>query len=212
MKVTELPTASIRAPVWNPNEMGEAMRARLRGSIQRFGLLVPLVVRSTGNGTYETVGGAQRLAAMRDMVMETVLAVVVDLDDSEARLLAQALNHIAGEDNPGLRAQLIRDLLSELPVEELLTVLPETHETLEALASLGQEDLATYLRAWQGARDGRLKSFTARLTPDQKALVDKVIGGFLTGITPGQDGNPNRKGVALYRLCLAYQELREACQ
>ena len=210
MNLLDLPVKSITSPDWNPNEMDPDMTARLRRSIERFGFLAPLVVKRVGVSQYETIGGAQRLSVLRDMGADVVPCIVVDLDDVDARLLAQALNHIAGEDNPGLRARLLRELLAQIPEQELLLVLPETHESLNALASLGQEDLVSRLRAWQEGRGERLKHFTARLTPDQKVVVDEVIGPFLARITPGQDGNPNPKGLALYRLCRAYKHLQEA--
>ena len=43
--VVDIPIGEIEAPDWNPNEMDEDMRQHLRRSIQRFGNLVPLVVR-----------------------------------------------------------------------------------------------------------------------------------------------------------------------
>ncbi len=45
MKVVVLPVESILPAEWNPNIMGEAVKARLGRSIERFGVLVPLVVR-----------------------------------------------------------------------------------------------------------------------------------------------------------------------
>ena len=190
MILLDLPISPIRAPDWNSNEMDPDMRNRLRHSIERFGLLAPLLVKRVRAAQYETIGGSQRLSVLRDMSAEVVPCVVVELDDADARLL--------------------RDLLAQLLEQELLSVLPETRESLNALASLGQEDLVSRLRAWQEGREGHVKHFTARLTPDQKDLVDEVIGTILARITPGQDGNPNRKGLAPYHLCLAYNELQEA--
>ena len=45
MHPIQVPLQQIRAASWNPTQMGDAMAVRLRRSIQRFGLLVPLVVR-----------------------------------------------------------------------------------------------------------------------------------------------------------------------
>jgi ParB family chromosome partitioning protein len=104
METKDLPVGSIVAAGWNPNEMDEAKRLRLWRSIERFGLVVPLVVRRNGNGDYETIGGAQRLQVLGEMGMTTVPCLVVEVCNAEARLLSQALNHIAGEDNLGLRA------------------------------------------------------------------------------------------------------------
>ena len=48
-------------PSWNANRMDHAGLTRLKRSIQRYGLVVPLVVRPVGYGNYLTMGGAQRL-------------------------------------------------------------------------------------------------------------------------------------------------------
>ena len=47
MNIENLPTDQIDASDRNPNEMNEEMRSRLRRSIQRFGLVAPLVVWRT---------------------------------------------------------------------------------------------------------------------------------------------------------------------
>jgi ParB family chromosome partitioning protein len=52
--------------------MDETMRSRLRCSIQRFGLVVPLVVRPVGDDCYETIGGAQRLVVLRELGINPV--------------------------------------------------------------------------------------------------------------------------------------------
>ena len=96
MKVVVLPVESISPAEWNPNIMGEAVKARLGRSIERFGVLVPLVVRPIGDGRYETIGGAHRLSVIQERGESTVPCVIVELEDAEARLLSQGLNRIAG--------------------------------------------------------------------------------------------------------------------
>ena len=151
MQVVDLPVRSIAPADWNPNHMGGLMVEKLRGSIRRFGWVVPLVVRELAPGRYETIGGAQRLGIAQELELDQVPCVVVDANDIEAWLLGQCLNRIAGEDDLGLKAELIRELLGSMPQEEVIKLLPETADSLNALASLGQEDLASHLLAWQEA-------------------------------------------------------------
>lgn len=89
----------------------------------------------------------------------------MDLNDARARLLAQAFNRIQGEDDLGLRAELIRQVLEALPQEDVLSLLPETAESLAALSSLGQEGMADHLQNWQRAQLARLKHLQFQLTP-----------------------------------------------
>ena len=130
--------------------MGVAMLDRLTASIRGYGLLIPLVVRPIGK-VYEVLSGNQRLTVVAGLGFKTVPCIIVDLDDARARLLAQALNHLHGEDDLGLRAELLRTVLEHLPVGDVLAVLPESADGLRQLASLGQQEMAAYLSAWQQA-------------------------------------------------------------
>ena len=65
------------------------------------------MVRPIGNERYEVLAGNQRLRVLRELDVDSVHCVVVDLDDADARLLAQALNRIHGDDDLELRAARI---------------------------------------------------------------------------------------------------------
>ena len=210
MKIQHLPIEQIREAPWNPNSQDEVMRSRLEHSIQRFELVTPLVVRRLETGVYETIGGAQRLAALRKMDSVDVPCVVVEADDLEARLLSQALNRIRGEDDLGLRAEVMREVLENLPQEEVLSLLPETAESLAALCSLGQEDMAGYLQSWQQAQEARLKHLQFQLTTTQMEVVEEVMARLLPRARESKDDSPNARGTALYLLCMAYLEREES--
>ncbi len=115
MNSTELPISVITPASWNPNEMTPEMRNHLKRSIERFGLVVPLVVRSIDKDRYETIGGAQRMGILQELDITPVPCVVVKAADNEARLLSQALNRIAGSDNLGLRAELLGTICRKCP-------------------------------------------------------------------------------------------------
>ncbi len=203
MQLVELPLDQLAAASWNANEQDTAMRARLRRSIERFGLVVPLVVRRFGD-SYETIGGNQRLAALGELGFTTVPCVVVEVDDAQARLLSQTLNHIAGRDNAGLRAELLREVLAARPQEEVLALLPETAESLTAIVSIGKEGIADRLRAFEQLQAARLRHFQVQLTPAQFEVVEEALARMLPDVESGEGGNPNRRGLALYQLCQAY--------
>ncbi|MBI4235866.1 MAG: ParB N-terminal domain-containing protein [Chloroflexi bacterium] len=206
MEVIELPLIELRETPWNPNVMDEATRERLRESIQRYGLVEPLVVRPCPQGGYEILSGNQRLKELAALEWTRVPCVVVHLDDGRARLLAQALNHIRGEDDLGLRAELLRQVMEAVPQEEVLALLPETAQSLGALASLGQEDMADYLLAWQQAQAARLKHLTLQFTPGQLEVVEEALARWMPLARQNPEGNPNVRGTALYLMCRAYLE------
>jgi ParB family transcriptional regulator, chromosome partitioning protein len=206
MKIVDIPVQQIHEAAWNPNAMDAVMHSRLRRSIQRFGLVVPLVVRPVAGECYETIGGAQRLAVLQELGINPVPCVVVEGDDAHARLLAQALNRIQGQDDLGLQAELIREVLQSLPQEEVLSLLPDTAQSLQALSALGQETMADYLQNWQQAQGARLKHLQFQLTPIQLEVVEEALTQLLPQAKAEPGDSPNARGTALYLLCQAYLE------
>ena len=206
MQVTDILVQFIFAAHWNANEMDDAMLARLRNSIQRFGLVTPLVVRKIAENCFETVGGAQRLATIKELAYATAPCVIVDADDGEARLLAQALNHIAGEDNPGLRGEVLRCILETVPESEVAGLLPGSWERLKDLTQIGQEDMAAYLNSRLQTQGARLEHMVFQLSREQLDLVRTALRRA-SGLTQGLKGqNPNHRGNALAAICKKFLE------
>ena len=204
MKVIDIPLVQIGVTDWNPNQMDDAMGARLRRSIERFGLVAPLVVRKTGEASYETVGGAQRLWVLQKLGFTHVPSVVVGVDDNQARLLSQALNRIQGEDDLGLKPELLREVLEQVPQEQVLVLLPETTHSLQAFVNLGQIDIAQYLRNWERTQAARLHHFQFQLTTSQLEVVQEALALAKLKVDAAQTDSPNVRGTALFLLCEAY--------
>ena len=192
---------------WNPNRMYDVTLKRLIESMTRFGVVQNLVVRPIGEGDYEVLSGNQRLQVLRKLEYAEAPCVVVEIAEAQVRLLAQALNRIQGEDDLGLKAELVREILESLPKEEVLALLPETAESLQALSSLGQESMADYLQNWQRVQGARLKHLQFQLTPAQLEVVEEALSELLPQAKEAQGESPNTRGTALYLLCLRY--LRE---
>lgn len=205
MEIVDIPITSVQPPDWNPNEMPDDLQERLRNSLRRFGVLVPLVVRQVGPSTYETINGAERLAALRDIRAETIPCIRVPADDVESRLIGQVLNHVAGEDNLGLRAALLRDVLDRYSTQDVVALLPESVESLRGLTELGTSDLANALQQWEAAQAAKLRHLQFQLTDLQKEVVDEALEQIVVGSTT-DERNPNRRSNALVALCRAFLE------
>ena len=109
---------------YNPRTISPEALAGLRASVERFGLVEPVVWnRRTGH----IVGGHQRLKALQALGETDTQVVVVDLDEIEEKALNVALNSpaIAGEFTPELHALLaeieaaLPDLSDELRFDDL---------------------------------------------------------------------------------------------
>lgn len=94
--VREIEISKLNEAPYNPRiklEPGMPEWEKLKKSIEQFGNVEPIVWNErTGN----VVGGHQRLAVLKDMGYEAVPCSVVDLDDTDEKLLNIALNKIKG--------------------------------------------------------------------------------------------------------------------
>lgn len=204
MQVLDIPIKHISAAPWNANEMEPEMRTRLRRSVERFGLVVPLVVRRVADGAFETIGGAQRLEVLGELAYATVPCVVVQTDDAESRLLSQGLNHIAGQDNPGLRGEVLRCILESIPESEVAGILPDSMGRLKELTQMGQEDLSKYLHIRLQSREARLEHLVFQLTREQLAIVKSALHRARGTARGSKKRNPNQRGNALAAICEKY--------
>lgn len=66
----------------------------LRKNIERFGLVVPLIVNKRNN---IVVGGNQRVNVLKDLGYEEVHVTLVDLDEAQEKALNIILNKVEGE-------------------------------------------------------------------------------------------------------------------
>jgi len=196
----------LREADWNPNTMSAGLLSKLLESVTRFGVVENLVVRTKGEG-YEVLNGNLRLKVYRELGLTSAPCVVLELGDAQARLLAQALNRIRGEDDLGLRAELIKEILETIPQEEVLSLLPETASSLQSLASLGKESIAEHLRAWEEAQKARLHHLAFQFTELQLEVVEEAIAHTLPHAAT--EGGPNKRGLALYYICRSYLEAQQ---
>ena len=94
-KVMQL--AEIIPADYNPRvrlEKGDTQYEALKNSIERFGLVEPLIVNSRNN---VLIGGHQRLNVLLASGATEAEVIMVDLDDQKEKALNLALNKIDGE-------------------------------------------------------------------------------------------------------------------
>ena len=203
-EIVHLPLDQLREAPWNPNQMDPPLLAKLERSVERFGLTGVLVVRPMGDDLYQVLSGNQRYQVLRKLKWKSAPCVIVEIGDAEAKLLAQTLNRLHGSDDLGLRANLVKDILTAIPTEEVLALLPETSQGLGALTMLNQETLEERLRQWQLAQKAKLVRFSARLTPEQLETVERALNRLLPEARDSSAENPNTKGNALYLMALEF--------
>lgn len=210
MEIVDLPLERLNPASWNPNEADDNMLEHLAASIGRFGLVAPLVVRPLGSD-FEVLSGNQRLRVLSEQGTTTAPCVVVEADDAQARLLAQAMNAVHGEDDLGRRALLVRKLLHAMPAAEVAAILPYPVPTIEDLArAAGSEGptLADALVSYELARRARLVRRSFALAEADWDAVEEAVARALPAVA-GTD-EPNRRGLALRRICVAWLASQDA--
>ena len=206
MKIVELDIEKLQGASWNSNQMDDAMLHHLRACIKKHDLLLNLVVRPVANNRYEVLSGNQRLKVLKEMGVSPIPCVIVEMGDADALLLAQALNHVHGEDDLGLRAVTIQKILESISPQEILSILPDTAIGLKSLASLGQQSPEEYLTHWQQAQPARLKHLQFQLTGDQLEVVEAALQQLFPQAKTGHFNNPNPRSNALFLLCKSFIE------
>ncbi len=114
LEITHVRIEDLSLASYNPRRIAPGELAKLKKSIDRFGIVEPIVARRDGT----IVGGHQRYEAARQLGIERVPTVFVDISDNEAKLLNLALNKISGEWDTMRLASLLSELRT-LPTTEL---------------------------------------------------------------------------------------------
>lgn len=208
MKIVEIPTTRLCEAAWNPNQMDEKVRILLKNSLSRYGLVEPLVVRKLNSASFEVLSGNQRLKALAEAKLKTVPCVVVDLPDTEAMLLTQALNGIKGQDDLVLKGALLKEILSVVPENEVLSLLPETRNSLQTISCINEGELADHLKAWEQAQAAKLNHLQLQFTHQQLETVQEAVSLIMPIAKNSPKDNPNTRSTAIFLLCKFYLERR----
>ncbi len=101
---------------------------------------------------------------------------------------------------------MLKKILSEIPEGQILSLLPETSDSLRSLSTIGQADLAQQLRAWEEAQAARLSHMQLQLTKPQLEVVQEAVSRILPKAKDDSFNNPNTRGNAIFLLCKFYLE------
>lgn len=107
MELIEKRLEDLKEAAYNPRvqlQPGMPEYEKLKASITAFGDVEPIVWNKRSRNV---VGGHQRLTVLKSMGIETALVSVVDLSDTEEKMLNIALNKIKGDWDKGKLEELL---------------------------------------------------------------------------------------------------------
>ena len=184
-ELREVPLSQIRPNPHQPRaHFDEEALAGLTASIAELGVLQPVLLRPTGDDTYELVAGERRWRAAKRAGLQTVPALVRDVADVAS--LEQALvENLHREDlNPLEEAAAYQQLIEDFKL---------THEELATRLGRSRAAISNTLRLFQlppgiqrMVAEGRLSAGHARAllgTPDrtfQESLAKKAVAEGLS--------------------------------
>lgn len=176
----ELPISSIQANQHQPRAtFDEDSLASLTDSVREIGVLQPVLVRPLGDGRYELIAGERRWRAARRAGLQTIPAVVREVDDASS--LEQALVE-------NLHRQDLNPLEEAAAYQQLIEDFGLTQEQAAKRVGKSRSAVANLLRLFQlppsvqrAVGDGLISAGHAKAllgTPDrayQEALCKRII-------------------------------------
>lgn len=148
---------------FDPDDLAELVH-----SVREFGVLQPVVVRDTGDGTYELIMGERRTRAAREAGLETIPAI---------------LRETADED-------LLRDALLENLHRSQLNPLEEASAYQQLLEDFGitQEQLATRIGRSRPQISNTIRLLRLPVPVQQRVAAGVLSAGHARAILSVEDG------------------------
>lgn len=109
MKIKKIDINKLQPASYNPRQISTKQYKDLKESVNRFGIVDPIIVNKNGN---VVIGGHQRLKICKELKYDKVDCVILDLTKEEERELNIRLNKSGGEFDMDI-------LANEFDVEEL---------------------------------------------------------------------------------------------
>ena len=157
----------------------------LSKSIERHGLLQPIVVIDKGYDEYLLVAGERRLRAHKLLGMDAIKAIIADIDIDETKLRELALIENIQREN-------LNAIELAHSYDELIKVYSTTHDKLSDIVNKSRSQITNTLRLLSLSfyvqkkliegyiSQGHAKILVGFEDEEQKVLVDTIVGEKLT--------------------------------
>lgn len=114
LQVQQVKISELKPSEYNPRKWSEDQLQKLRESLEKFGVVDPLIVNSHPSRTNIVIGGNMRLKVLKDMKYTDVPVVYLNLDEAKERDLNVRLNKTGGEFDLDLLKDFDESLLEDI--------------------------------------------------------------------------------------------------
>lgn len=159
---------------WNVNSMTPAKFEKLKESIKRYGMPLPIVVRPHPweQGRWQIVDGEHRWRAAKTLGWDDVPCMITDFDEATAKEAGIVVNDLHGEADEAKLSALLQELAQETSTEELREIMPYDSTRLDEL--LGELKEVDYERLTSpGGQEDKPEVYVERVfrMPREVAVV-----------------------------------------
>lgn len=196
---------------WNPNENDEFMTEHIKQSISEFGFVDPITVRVVGN-KYEIIDGEYRWKALKELGETTIKIINLGkVSDSVAKQLTLNLRN-RGDENGIKLAELLRELESDIGIDEIIKNIPIPQVDIEALLTLtnfddfAEDDMSDF-ETDPKFDTGQWSTLVFRVPDDALQVIESEMDriGSILDINPEIPDNI-RRGLILEKICVLSAE------
>ncbi|MCL1929918.1 ParB N-terminal domain-containing protein [Candidatus Saccharibacteria bacterium] len=114
LQVQQLKISELKPSEYNPRKWSEDQLTKLRESIEKFGVVDPLIVNNHESRKNIVIGGNMRLKVLKEMGFKEVPVVFLNLDENQERDLNVRLNKTGGDWDFDLLKEFDEDLLADI--------------------------------------------------------------------------------------------------
>lgn len=180
IETVEVPISELVGADYNPRKHNEVATEQLKQSIERFGLVDPIIVNSAPDRKNIIIGGHFRWEVAKELGFETVPVVYVDIPDiDKEKELNLRLNKNTGEFDWNLLAKFDESLLSEIGFssDELdsifdIDIEPEKFDLEKELQKLNIHNINTKKGDIYALGDSRLMCGDSTIEDNMLALMN----------------------------------------
>lgn len=167
IKISRVKVNELKYAPYNPRKMSKEELEKLKRSITEFGYVEPIVVNKS---TMHVIGGNQRLKVLKELGVESVDVVFVDLPLEKEKALNLALNRIQGE----------------WDLEKLKEILEELDDQLFPLTGFNEDEIDNLLKEFEpieppdelfesSSAEDQLKKLTVFYEPEREMELIEIL-------------------------------------